>query len=205
MISFETEQTNDLLFTENLLWSFLEEAVATANKPMHQAIIASAKENLAIMRTVVLRRVDKETQKIFFHTDIRSEKINDIRSTQQLSWLFYDQNYRSQIRMSGHTVIHHMDELANDHWVKTAHYSRRCYLQPEAPGTRVEGFKEVEKGVKTNVKYTMEESEAGFSNFVVVETEVDWMEWYYTHSTGNRRAVFTYAGNALKEYYWIAP
>ena len=205
MISFETEQTNDLLFTENLLWDFLEEAVATANKPMHQAIIGSAKEDLAIMRTVVLRRVDKDTQKIYFHTDVRSDKINDIRSTQKLSWLFYDQTYRTQIRMSGKTIVHHMDDLAKEHWMKTAHYSRRCYLLPHAPGTRVEGFKEVEKGVKTNMKYTMEESEVGFQQFAVVETQVDWMEWYYTHHTGNRRAVFTYEGNALKDSYWIAP
>lgn len=205
MISFETEQTNDLLFTEKLLWDFLEEAVATANKPMHQAIIGSAKQDLAIMRTVVLRRVDKDTQKIYFHTDVRSEKIKDIRSTQKLSWLFYDQAYRTQIRMSGNTIVHHMDDLAKEHWIKTAHYSRRCYLQNEIPGTRVEGFQAVEKGVKTNMKYTMEESEVGFQQFAVVETQVNWMEWYYTHSTGNRRAIFTYEGNMLKDSYWIAP
>lgn len=204
MIHFETEQTNDLHFTENLCWSFLEDALTAANKPMHQAFIASAKHDLAIMRTVVLRRVDRLTRKIYFHTDIRSEKIKDILSTHKLSWLTYDPAYRSQLRMSGNTIVHHKDALAAEHWAKTAHYSRRCYLQSIAPGQPVEGFTEGMKAHYMNFKYTMEESEAGFENFAVVETTVDWLEWYYTHSTGNRRAVFTYDEQGLKNMQWIA-
>lgn len=200
MILFETEQTNDLLFTENLLWSFIEEAVATATKPMHQPVIASVHEGIAVMRMVVLRRVDRQERKIYFHTDHRSQKINDILRGGQLSWLFYDQAYRSQIRMSGPTIVHHKDALAQEHWNKTAHYSRKCYLQSEAPGTVLP------EGIhlnKRNPKYTMAESEVGFENFTVVETTVDWMEWYYTHSTGNRRAVFQYGTKGM-EAKWIA-
>jgi hypothetical protein len=57
----------------------------------------------------------------------------------------------------------------------------------------------------TSFAYTLEQSEMGLANFVVVETEINWMEWYYTHHTGNRRAVFRYAQGSLKEASWLSP
>jgi hypothetical protein len=51
----------------------------------------------------------------------------------------------------------------------------------------------------------LEESEKGFENFVVVETVINWMEWYYTHHTGNRRAVFHYLEGSLHEATWLSP
>ena len=204
MISFETEQTNDLLFTEKLCWSFLDEAVNIASRPMHQPVIASVKKEIAVMRIVVLRRVDVDAKKIYFHTDIRSEKITDIKLVGKLSWLAYDPAYRTQIRLSGNSFIHHKDEIATQHWLKTPHYSRRCYLQNSSPGS-VLTINEATNHLHTNFKYSMDESEAGFENFAVIETQVNWMEWYYTHSTGNRRAIFLYDESKLKDQYWIAP
>jgi 3-hydroxyisobutyrate dehydrogenase len=57
----------------------------------------------------------------------------------------------------------------------------------------------------TAFDYTIEESEAGFEHFAVVETQVTWMEWYYTHSTGNLRASFDYASSLLVGSRWLAP
>lgn len=204
MIVFETEQTNDLDFVEKLCWSFLEEGVHTADKSMHRAVVATGRGDLAVMRTVVLRRVDRDTRKLYFHTDMRSQKVQDILATGKLSWLTYDPAYRSQLRMSGQTIIHHENELARAHWAKTAHYSRRCYLQGIVPGTPIDGFHDANDKSRSLFKYTMEESEVGFAHFAVVETGVDWLEWYYTHHTGNRRAVFTYNAGSM-EALWQAP
>jgi hypothetical protein len=57
----------------------------------------------------------------------------------------------------------------------------------------------------TAFAYTEEESEAGFEHFVVVETAINWMEWYYTHHTGNRRAVFRYLHGSVQEASWLSP
>ncbi len=57
----------------------------------------------------------------------------------------------------------------------------------------------------TAFDYTLEESEVGFQHFVVVETIIDWMEWYYTHSKGNRRARFSYQGKNLTGMSWLMP
>jgi hypothetical protein len=57
----------------------------------------------------------------------------------------------------------------------------------------------------TEFAYTLEESEVGFKYFVVVETVIDWMEWYYTHSKGNRRARFTYDHGMVSSATWLMP
>ncbi len=53
--------------------------------------------------------------------------------------------------------------------------------------------------------YTTAESEKGYENFVVVESSINWMEWYYTHHSGNRSAVFNYQQGKLQESSWVSP
>jgi hypothetical protein len=160
---------------------------------------------MAQIRTVVLRKVEIDTKKIYFHTDIRSSKIEDINLTGQLSWLAYDQSQRTQIRLCGATIIHHSNDIAKLQWNLTQHHSRRNYLLPEGPGKiHADDFKSVEQQL-SDFSYTLEESEAGFKNFVVVETTVEKLDWYYAHHTGNRRAGFTYNKGSLIHADWLTP
>jgi len=205
MTSFEHSQTNDIGFVEQTCWQMLFDAVKDRNHPMHTVVIGTAAGALAQMRTVVLRRVDTDTRKVYFHTDIRSAKIGQIRASGLLSWLAYDPSRRSQIRLSGPTILHHGDELARLHWSGTAHFSRRCYLLPEGPGQPLMQDVATTDERLSNFSYTREESETGFEQFVVVETAVDAMEWYYTYSRGNRRALFSYQDGQLVDATWLTP
>ncbi|MEY3060626.1 MAG: hypothetical protein RL000_1978, partial [Bacteroidota bacterium] len=138
-------------------------------------------------------------------TDIRSSKIDDIQATGQLSWLAYDPTQRTQIRLCGATILHHGDAIAQAQWNLTQHHSRRNYLLPEGPGKiHADDFKSVEQQL-SDFSYTLEESEAGFQNFVVVETTVEKLDWYYAHHTGNRRAGFSYNKGSLIHADWLTP
>jgi 3-hydroxyisobutyrate dehydrogenase len=53
--------------------------------------------------------------------------------------------------------------------------------------------------------YTLEESEIGFKHFAVVETSVDWLEWYFTHHTGNKRASFHFQNANIIKAQWLMP
>ena len=205
MTAFETKDTDDISFTESLCWNMLSEAVDDRRHPMHLVVIATADGPLANMRTVVLRRVDTDVHKLYFHTDIRSRKIPGIRSTGQLSWLAYAASLRSQIRLSGPTVLHHQDDLCRLHWDRTRLFSKRCYLLPEAPGNELKGPVSDYDEKLAGFQFSLEESEAGFERFVVVETQVESMEWYYTHNRGNRRAHFSYREGVLQESRWLTP
>ncbi len=203
MISFETEQTDDLNFVEELCWKLLAYGASNRKSPMRNVVIGSAVDGKAYMQTVTLRRVEVAERKVFFHTDIRSEKIKVIAQSGHLSWLAHDSENRSQVRLYGKTVIHHRDALCAERWKNTKHPSRRAYLLPEGPGVKIEGSEPYTNPYFENFDYTDEESEAGFENFVVVETTVEWMDWYYTHSKGNRRASFEYEKGVLKTAGWL--
>ncbi len=172
---------------------------------MHQAVISTAKDNHAYMRTVVLRRVDAGSKKIYLHTDSRSKKMEDINRNEHLSWLVYDQTLRTQIRLSGRAIVHHLDDLCKEQWAKTGHHSRRYYMTDQPPSTSLDQPSTGLNEALTAFDYSMEESESGFQRFVVVETCIDWMEWYYTHSKGNRRARFTYNNGSLSSATWLMP
>jgi len=205
LLPIEPEEITDLAFVENLCWEMLVEGATNRKSAMHQAVISTAKDNRAFMRTVVLRRVDADSKKIYLHTDSRSKKMEDINRNEHLSWLVYDQTLRSQIRLSGHAIIHHLDELCKEQWAKTGHHSRRYYMTNQPPSSSLDQPSTGLNEALTAFDYTLEESEVGFQNFIVVETCIDWMEWYYTHSKGNRRAGFAYSNDSLSSATWLMP
>jgi 3-hydroxyisobutyrate dehydrogenase len=194
----------DINDIEKICWQMLHEGATNRKSAMHQAVIGTSVDSIAYMRTVVLRRVDAEERKLYLHTDFRSKKMEDLKQSQHLSWLVYDQSQRTQIRLSGAVIIHHMDDLCKEHWSKTGHHSRRYYMLDRD----VEELNDASTGLNeplTAFDYTLEESEVGFQHFVVVETCIDWMEWYYTHSKGNRRARFYYQDAIIKSSSWLMP
>lgn len=201
----DATQEMDLVTVENRCWQMLSDAVGDRKHPMRTMVVGSVSGSMAQIRTIVLRKVEKETRKIYFHTDLRSSKIDDIKVTGQLSWLAYDPAQRTQIRLCGTTILHHCDTIAQAQWNLTQHHSRRNYLLPEGPGKiHADDFKSVEQQL-SDFSYTLEESEAGFKNFVVVETTVEKLDWYYAHHTGNRRAGFSYENGSLIQADWLTP
>ena len=194
----------DINEIEEICWQMLYEGATNRKSAMHQAVIGTSVDSMAHIRTVVLRRVDIDTRKIYLHTDKRSKKMDDLEQTKHLSWLVYDQSLRTQIRCSGSIIIHHMDDLCKEQWAHTGHHSRRYYMLER----EIEELDEASTGLNealTAFDYTLEESEVGFQHFVVVETCIDWMDWYYTHSKGNRRARFKYAQEKLIDSSWLMP
>ena len=201
----DVTHTIDLSTVEKDCWEMLSVAVSNRKDPMRTMVVGSVAGTMAQIRTVVLRKVEINEKNIYFHTDIRSSKIEDIRRTGQLSWLAYDQAQRTQIRLCGTTVLHHGNELAKTQWNLTHHHSRRNYLLPEGSGKKhTEDFKTLQDKL-SDFSYTLEESEAGFQNFVVVETTVEKLDWYYAHHTGNRRAGFSYENGILIHADWLTP
>lgn len=199
------EDITGLPFVEDLCWKLLSEGVSNRKSAMHQVVVSTVVGDVSHMRTVVLRRVDINDKKLYFHTDIRSAKVNDLESTGKMSWLTYDQSIRTQIRLSGPTRIHHKNDICVAHWEKTGHHSRRYYMLQTVPASVLHGPSTGLTEALRDFDYSLEESEIGFEHFAVVETSATWMEWYFTHNTGNLRASFDYSDSSLTASRWLAP
>ena len=120
------------------LWRLLEEGSSNRRHPFHTPVLAtSMSSGDPDLRTVVLRRVDRGRRLVCCHTDARSPKVGEIRSSNRVAWLFYDPKARVQIRAHGRCEIHQgpADAMAQETWHKVRPDSRVCYSAPHSPSS----------------------------------------------------------------------
>tara|TARA_B100000029_G_scaffold190083_1_gene187958 strand:- start:1428 stop:2042 length:615 start_codon:yes stop_codon:yes gene_type:complete len=186
------------------IWELLEIGLQNRNLPFHIPVFICDNKSKSDGRIVVLRGVDEKEKKIWFHSDIRSNKVKILKSNPKGTLLFYDKIEKIQLRISGSVQINYQNDISKKSWKKTAHMSRQCYLGDKAPGSDAS---EPTSGLTTNVdnlKYSKEESEIGYKNFCVIEIFIKSIEWLYLAAKGHRRAYFTLKNNSL-EKKWLIP
>ena len=127
-----------------------------------------------------------------------------LKTNPQATLVIYDKNEKIQLRISGNTKINYKNDITKKSWKKTVHMSRQCYLGKNPPGTNssvpTSGLSEEIE----NFKYTIEESEIGYTNFCLIETFITSIDWLYLAAKGHRRAQFILENDSV-EKKWIIP
>ena len=186
------------------IWKLLNEGLQNRDAPFHIPVFICGNKNQFDGRIVVLRGVDEKQKKIWFHSDIRSNKIKILKSNPKATFLFYDKSEKVQLRISGFAKINYQNTTTQASWKKTVHMSRQCYMGDKAPGTN---FASPTSGLSEdvdNLKYSKAESEIGYKNFCLIETFIKSIEWLYLAAKGHRRAYFSIKNNSL-EKKWLIP
>ena len=195
---------NDLDKVYSKIWDLLGSGLKNRNAPFHIPVFICGNKDKSDGRIVVLRGVDKKEKKIWFHADIRSNKIKILKSYPKATLLFYDKHEKIQLRISSKVKINYQNNTTVESWKKTAHMSRQCYLGSKAPGSN--SF-EATSGLTENIdnmKYTIEESEIGYKNFCVIENYIKSIEWLYLAAKGHRRAYFSLENSSVGKK-WLIP
>ena len=204
MLKYKPDYYNDLDKVYSKIWNLLKIGLQNRDTSFHIPVFICGNKNKSDGRIVVLRGVDEKDKKIWFHSDIRSNKVKILKSNSQATLLFYDKNEKIQLRICGSTKINYKNDTTEKSWKKTVHMSRQCYLGNKAPGSNA---LEPTSGLTSdidNLKYTIEESEIGYENFCVIETFIKSIEWLYLAAKGHRRAYFSLKNNSL-EKKWLIP
>ena len=195
---------NDLDKIYLKIWNLLNFGLRNRDAPFHIPVFICCNKNKPDGRIVVLRGIDEEQKKIWFHSDIRSNKIEILKSNPVANMLFYDKIEKIQLRINGTVIINYQNNITEKAWKNTVHMSRQCYLGKNPPGSvsllPSSGLSED----IDNLKYTIEESEIGYKNFCVIETFIKSIEWLYLAAKGHRRAFFSFKNNLL-EKKWLIP
>ena len=186
------------------IWKLLNEGLRNRDASFHIPVFVCGEKNKFDSRIVVLRGVSETEKKIWFHSDIRSNKVKVLKSNSEANFLFYDKSEKVQLRINGISKINYKNDITLDSWKKTAHMSRQCYLGDKAPGSDVAVAPSGLTEDVDNLKYTIEESEIGYENFCVIETYIKSIEWLYLAAKGHRRAYFSLKNNSL-EKKWLIP
>ena len=198
------EYYNDLDKIYLKIWNLLESGLKNRDTPFHIPVFMCGNKNNFDGRIVVLRGIDNNEKKLWFHSDIRSNKIKILKNNPEGALLFYDKSEKIQLRVSGKIKINYQNEKTNESWKKTVHLSRQCYLGEKAPGSDSSLPSSGLTSDVDNLKYSKEESEIGYKNFCVVEIFINSIEWLYLAAKGHRRAYFTFKNNSL-EKKWLIP
>ena len=195
---------NDLDKVYLKIWELLKMGLQNRDLSFHIPVFICGNKKKSDGRIVVLRGINEKKKTIWFHSDIRSNKVKILKSNPEATLLFYDKNEKVQLRIFGNVIINYKNDLTKKSWNKTVLMSRQCYLGDKAPGSDTLFPTSGLTSDIDNLKYTIEDSEIGYENFCVIETFIKSIEWLYLAAKGHRRAYFSLKNNSL-EKKWLIP
>lgn len=180
----------------------LDDAVTNRSSPFRIPVFICGNQSDFDGRIVVLRKSDQKNNLLQYHTDIRSDKIAQLKLNKNAVMIFYDKEEKIQVRLKVECVINHNNKITKESWLKTQHISRKCYLVDQGPGTKSDVPTSGLKPELDNFEFTMEQSEQGYKNFTVIQCNIKSMEWLYLAAKGHRRARFDLV---LNQETWLTP
>ncbi|GAB3760951.1 pyridoxamine 5'-phosphate oxidase family protein [Spirosoma pomorum] len=184
-------------------WQQLAEAPEAEKSNFKTMAVATCTHDGANARMTVLRKVDSERKYVWFHTDARAEKVIQLEMFPNAGLLFWDADNQIQLRLTVETRLHTDDFVADDQWEELSPSSRKLYLSEKKPGSEVSvpypGFPEQ----FTDELPSKQDSEAGRTNFAVIECRVLNMEYLHLSRQGQTRALFQY--EPVVKLSWLAP
>jgi len=164
----------------------------------------NTQKNLSDSRIIVLRKFDKDTLKLNFHTDYRSPKIIDLKKNNHTSFVFYDFKLKIQLRIKTHSIINNNNDVSKNSWEQTRLSNRKCYLTEKAPSSITslaeDGIPIYLKGIDPS----KDESEKGYNNFTVIENEIQNIDWLYLAYSGHKRLKINFK-NSEPTFTWMIP
>ena len=188
------------------IWAELCEGVRDRRHGFHLPVLAScSEEGVADSRVVVLRRIDPDQRAIHCNTDRRAPKVASLRVHPTVSWLFYDFERRTQLRIRAHAEVLTDGPLVDEAWQGSSVDSRRCYLAPNAPGAESAQPSANLPASHLTRNPSPEESEAGRDHFAIVRSQATRIDWLHLASGGHRRARFTFEESTGWSAGWIEP
>jgi len=183
-------------------WTQIANGCLKGKDPFHCFVLGTNSDFGVDLRTVVLRKV--EGRKLFFHTDIRSPKVAQLKQSEFTSILFYDPARRIQLRIKAQVAFHQLDEISESLWQETRLSARKYYLSESPPGTELDSQFDTLPEHLHGFDPERSESEKGKENFLVVSLQALSIDWLFLHSQGHKRAIIQYLDSGYKAN-WINP
>ena len=165
----------------------LAKATSSAKHEFHTFTLGTVHQGFPYLRTVVLRKFERECVNILFHTDIRSEKIDHLQKCPQVSLLSYGYKLRLQVSFNGVAHIEKNPELTQHQFENSSGDSQKCYAYDARPGSMIHGKKKEELQPHIQLPLTSDQISTAKDNFVVVRIVPDKCDILYLHHSGHIR------------------
>jgi len=177
-----------------LAWGRLERAGDQPDHPMRVVVLATTRaDGTPDARLMVLRGASKSRRHVWFHTDVRSSKVEDLRHTSTVSVVAWDPTDRVQLRLTGRATVEDRGETVEQHFGQVAMGARALFASREAPGRPLSAGS-TGHAPDPRLSALAEVIDAGEEDwarrhFAVIEVTVDVIEWLQVDGPQQRRAI----------------
>ncbi|RQS31072.1 pyridoxamine 5'-phosphate oxidase [Burkholderia sp. Bp8992] len=190
--------SESLTQTYDRVWSSLESGVSERRSPFTMLQAATlGLDGAPKVRTIVLRQVSRADRVLSFHTDVRSEKVAELRRDSRISIVANDLDALVQIRAEGVASICEDEAQRRAIWASSRPHTLLLYRASLSPGTSINSPEEA------HIDSTAPSGD-GYENFCLVNMTVTRIDWLELARAGHRRAAFDLSESGY-EGRWIAP
>jgi hypothetical protein len=199
---------NDTLNTFlNEGFGLLTRAAVDKKSPMRTPVLGTTVGDELKLRTIVLRKFEKDKNELVFFTDIRSEKVSHLRQNSNVSVLFYHPKKQIQIHVTGNTSIHHKEEVSQFSWKNLSPFGRKSYATDLAPSTKLATES---NNLNPEIWYAQsppstDTTDVFYKNFAVLKVKMRHVEILSLNRDGHRRASFNNVEAHDWSGSWIVP
>ncbi|WP_396331406.1 pyridoxamine 5'-phosphate oxidase family protein [Burkholderia anthina] len=195
--------SESLAQTYDRLWSCLESGVSVQRSPFTMLQAATlGLDGAPKVRTIVLRQVSRADRLLSFHTDVRSEKVAELRRDPRIAIVANDLDALVQIRAEGTVSICDDDAQRRAIWQSSRPHTLLLYRAPLRPGTPIESPAEAHIAASQSPGAAL--TDDGYRNFCLLHVKLTRIDWLDLARSGHRRAVFDLNDDGY-EGRWIAP
>ena len=186
-------------------WTLLQHAVFDRDCGWRLPVLATWDGTNLRQRTLVLRRVDSATRRLYFHTNLHSPKVRILTEHPNVSLNFYDAQHQVQLQVIGQGCVHQDDDIRDDFWQSEPESSLRAYLAPLPPGTVCS---DATANLPENVQGRIpdrNEVQPGKTNFAVISVQIHSAEFLILRESGHTRGRWTFSDQQSPTFDWLAP
>ena len=105
----------------------LKDGVKNRESLFHTPIISTFADQNISSRVMVLRDHNASQRTIRFHSDFRSDKVQELIDNPKTSIIGYDPALKTQIRLIGRSTINHQNKKSLKAWNESQAISKKCY------------------------------------------------------------------------------
>ena len=202
----ENDFYDDLSGAVERSWRLLEQSIDDPTSPVRTPVLISVSaDGLAQGRTVVLRAFNRQQRQLKIYTDVRSEKVAQLRTQPVCTLVAYQPNPMIQLRLKTNTVVNHNNEITREAWAVMPGPNRCNYLTDPDPGSISVQATDGRPVINAESMPTHAENEIAYSHFAVIGFTINQLEWLYLPRRGHRRARFVWDAAGSPKSDWLIP
>ena len=187
-------------------WLLLEQSIDDPTSPVRTPVLISVSaDGLAQGRTVVLRAFNRQQRQLKIYTDVRSEKVAQLRTQPVCTLVAYQPNPMIQLRLKTNAVVNHNNEITRESWAVMPGPNRCNYLTDPNPGSISVKATDGRPVINAESVPTNDENEIAYSHFSVIVFAINELEWLYLPRRGHRRAQFIWDRTKSLQSNWLIP